>query len=62
MGKHIPNESTPRKNYIPQLYKETIDKIRALIGKNLVYIIVDETTDARGRAIANLIIGNMLTT
>lgn len=55
--KHVPEESTLRKNYVPLLYDETIQKVRVHIANHYVYIIVDETTDARGKYVANLIIG-----
>ena len=47
-GKSIPDESTLRKNYIPNIYKSVMDQIISDIGNNYVYIIVDETTDPRG--------------
>lgn len=45
---NIPNESTLRKNYIPNIYKNVIEQIINDIGDNYVYLIVDETTDPRG--------------
>jgi len=47
-AKSIPDESTLRKNYIPNIYKSVMDQIISDIGNNYVYIIVDETTDPRG--------------
>lgn len=47
-GKSIPDESTLRKNYIPNIYKSVMDQIISDIGNNYVYIIVDDTTDPRG--------------
>lgn len=55
----MPHESTLRKNYVPTIYNETIEKVRACIGDHYVYIMVDETTDARGKYIANLILGTL---
>lgn len=55
----MPNESTLRKNYVPTLYNETIEEVRARIAEHYVYIMVDETTDARGKYIVNLIIGSL---
>ncbi len=57
--KHIPDERTLWKNYVPSLYNESIQKVRACIADHYVYIIVDETTDARGEYITNLIIGTL---
>lgn len=45
IGKSIPDESTLRKNYIPNIYKSVMDQIISDIGNNYVYIIIDETTD-----------------
>ncbi|KAL4105233.1 hypothetical protein QTP88_020494 [Uroleucon formosanum] len=56
---NIPNESTLRKNYIPDIYKNVIEKIINDIGDNYVYLIVDETNDSRGLSIANLLIGKL---
>jgi hypothetical protein len=55
--RHIPDESTMRKNYVHSVYTDTIKEIRILIGNNYVWFSVDETTDACGRYVANLIIG-----
>ena len=54
---HVPDESTLRKNYVGSVYDETIQKIKELIGSHYIWFTVDETTDACGRYIANLIIG-----
>jgi len=53
----IPSESTLRKNYVDVCYNSTVDRIRAeLIGKK-IWISIDESTDATGRHIANVIVG-----
>lgn len=57
----IPEESTIRKNYLPVLYEDVLAEIRADISNNLVWILVDETTDSCGQYIANLIIGKLTT-
>lgn len=56
---NTPDESTIRKNVIEKVFTSTTDKIKKDIGDNYVYIIVDETTDACGRYIANLMIGKL---
>jgi hypothetical protein len=43
--KSIPDKSTLRKNYIPNIYKRVMDKIISDIGNNYVYIIADEITN-----------------
>jgi len=44
----IPNESTLRKNYFPNIYKNVIENIINDIPDNYVYLIVDDITDPRG--------------
>lgn len=56
---NTPDESTIRKNVIEKVFTSTTDKIKKDIGDNYVYIIVNETTDACGRYIANLMIGKL---
>jgi len=55
----IPDESTLRKNYVPEIYNKTIQKIRDCINNNRIWISIDETTDVEGRYIANVIIGTL---
>lgn len=57
--RNIPDESTLRKNYLNVCYIETLEKIRADIGDSYIWIGVDETTDAVGCYIANLIVGKL---
>ncbi len=56
-GKHVPEESTLRKNYVHGVYSRTMDEVRKCVGDNFTYIVVDETTDIRGNYIAHLLIG-----
>jgi len=53
---HIPDESTLRKNYLWPLFDKTLDSMRSLIGDSNIWFIVDETTDLKGRYIANLLV------
>ncbi|CAH1365042.1 unnamed protein product, partial [Tenebrio molitor] len=53
----IPNESSLRKNYLNKCYDSQIQKIRDNIGISDIWISVDETTDVRGNAVANCIVG-----
>jgi hypothetical protein len=55
--KNIPHESTLRKNYVCSIYNNVIREIKSHIKDQFLYIIVDETTDVRGRYIANLLVG-----
>jgi hypothetical protein len=56
-SRHIPSESTIRKNYVDSLHEEVMDELKSTISNNFVWFSVDETTDVCGRYIANLIIG-----
>ncbi|KAL4098928.1 hypothetical protein QTP88_023441 [Uroleucon formosanum] len=53
----IPDESSLRKNYLSICYQKTMNEIKEKIGNNFIYVVVDETTDARGLYIANLLVG-----
>jgi hypothetical protein len=55
----IPDESTLRKTYVNICYQKAMNEIKEKIGKNFIYIVVDETTDTRGLYIANLLVGVM---
>jgi hypothetical protein len=55
----IPDESTVRKNYLPKVYLETINKIRKEIGEHAIWVTIDETTDSTGRYVANVIVGTL---
>jgi hypothetical protein len=57
MNRVIPDESTLRKSYVTPLYDETIAKIKNKIDKNLVYFIIDETTDKCQRNVLNILVG-----
>jgi hypothetical protein len=52
-----PDESTLRKNYLPECYEETLNKIRVFCGKENIWVSIDETTKASGRKFANVVIG-----
>lgn len=56
-NRHIPSESTLRKNYLQNCYQAHLDRIREKIGNNNIYFEVDETTDACGRYVANMLVG-----
>lgn len=55
----VPDQSTLRKNYSEQVYQETLEKIRTEISENSIWVSLDETTDAEGRCIGNVVIGSM---
>ncbi|KAL3095161.1 hypothetical protein niasHT_025454 [Heterodera trifolii] len=57
--RNVPDESTLRKNYLAQLFSETMTKIKDDISDAFVWVSVDETTDKMGRMMANLLIGKL---
>ena len=56
-NKQIPDESTLRKNYLNICFNSTMSEIRKKIQGHFIYIMVDETTDPRGKYICSLVIG-----
>lgn len=53
----IPHESTIRKGYLSICYKSTMTKIQESVANRKIWVSVDETTDAVGRFVANVVIG-----
>ncbi|KAG7167297.1 CGG triplet repeat-binding protein 1-like 9, partial [Homarus americanus] len=53
----VPSESTLRKNYVPDLYNETLDRLREKVGDNSIWVSLDETTDVDARCVANFVFG-----
>lgn len=53
----MPSETTLRTNSVKDLYKATIDNIKNSVKNHFLWISIDETTDATGRYVANVIIG-----
>jgi len=62
MQRQLPDESTIRKGYLDKIKNETIEKIRKDIGDGYAWVSYDETTDEKGRMMANLVIGKMSNT
>jgi hypothetical protein len=60
-NKHIPDESTLRKNYLQHSYittSTTSKQLSILENKDsFIWIIVNETTDINGHYVANLLVG-----
>ena len=42
-----------------KLYDESLNKIQNKIGKNYIWVSIDEITDSYGRNVANFIIGGL---
>ncbi|XP_050531050.1 uncharacterized protein LOC126899859 [Daktulosphaira vitifoliae] len=57
--KEISKDATLRKGYVDYLYLETIEKIKKFVDGKNVWVSIDETSDAEGRFIANVIIGTL---
>lgn len=55
----ISNSSTLRKQFFDKTYVSVIAVIEERIGSKLILSSVDETTDIKGRYIANFIMGNI---
>lgn len=55
----VPDESTLRKKYLDVCYDSCIRNIKENIANNSVWISVDETTNATGQYIANLVVGKL---
>lgn len=55
----VPSESTIRKTYLNICFEETLLRIRSRVAEKKIWISIDETTDAMGRYMANVIIGTM---
>uniref|UniRef100_T1IEP7 DUF659 domain-containing protein n=1 Tax=Rhodnius prolixus TaxID=13249 RepID=T1IEP7_RHOPR len=59
IGEKMPDESTLRKNYLEDIYKDTLTKIREHIKDGPIWASIDETTDVEGRYIANAVTGKL---
>lgn len=54
-----PSESTMRKNFSGPIFESSINQIRQIIGNNMIYLIVDETTDFKQRYVFNVLVGTL---
>lgn len=52
-----PDESTLRRKYVPMLYDEMIEKLRAKANGKHIWVSLDETTDVEQRMVANFVFG-----
>jgi len=53
----IATESTLIKNYVANCYEVTINKMRNSVGKNKIWVSIDEASDVDGRFVANVVVG-----
>ncbi|KAL4107246.1 hypothetical protein QTP88_017630 [Uroleucon formosanum] len=58
-GKDIPSVSLLRKTYIDECYENTMNKIRNEVMGKKIWMSIDETSDATGRYIANVVMGTL---
>ena len=56
-GKSVPDVGTLRNKIVPQLINENMDEVKLRLKDNYYYIIIDETTDARGYNMCSVLIG-----
>jgi len=59
IGITIPNERTLRMKYLDECYKDVIEKIEVELRGQPLWISVNESTDACGRAVANVLAGKL---
>jgi hypothetical protein len=52
----VPDESTLRKNYVPNCYNIVMKSIENRVSNNYLWVSADETTDILGRCVTNIII------
>ena len=57
----IPHESTIRKEYLSICYNSTMKRIQESVANQKIWVSIDETTDAVGRLVANVVIGGFVT-
>lgn len=60
-AKEIPSDTALRKNYMNDVYEETMTNIRENVKGRKLWVSIDETTDSEGRYIANVVIGTLET-
>ena len=59
MAVKLPEQSTLRKHYLKVCYNDVIEAIRAELKDCPIWLGVDETSDAEGRYVANVIVGKL---
>lgn len=56
---NVPNPTTLWRTHLKDLYNSAIDSIRAELKDEYIWISIDETSDALGRYVANVIVGSL---
>lgn len=52
-----PSQTTLRRNCVPALYDECIDRMKKIAAGKYIWVSIDETTDAEQRCVANFVFG-----
>lgn len=60
-GVNLPTERMLREQYVDNVYRRVVHDIRTAVGQHKIWVSVDETCDARGRSVANVVVGIMMT-
>ena len=60
MAVSLPDESTLRKKFMTGCYEEAMESIKNALKGKPVWVSVDSTTDAQGREVANVIVGELI--
>jgi hypothetical protein len=58
-NRFVPDESTLRKNYVPNCYNKVMKSIENRVSNNYLWVSADETTNILGRCVTNIIIGTL---
>ncbi|KAF0701739.1 DUF659 domain-containing protein [Aphis craccivora] len=59
VNRKIENKSKSQKTYVNECYEDTMNNIRNQVKGKKIWVSIDETTDATGRYIANVVIGTL---
>ena len=59
IGFTMPDETTLRRVHLPECYEDAVGEIRKDLEDSPLWMGVDETTDAQGRYVANVIAGRL---
>ncbi|MGH9700798.1 MAG: DUF domain-containing protein [Candidatus Acidiferrales bacterium] len=56
-GQTVLSRRTVCRSYLPEVYEDCMDRIKAALRNKYIWFSVDETTDSLGRYIANFVVG-----
>jgi hypothetical protein len=58
-GHSIPDECTPRKNYLPRCQNNILEMIGNKVHEKKIFVSIDETCDTETRYVSNIIVGTV---